>query len=68
MQNLGQFPVKINHHLAVNNEELAAIINALAFFHEFFTTEHPDIQIWLDVVRDQRIELIGQLATELLRI
>lgn len=64
MRYLGQLPVQINHHLAVNDEELAAIINACAFFHEFFTNEEQDIQIWLDVVRDQRIEVYDQLATK----
>ena len=68
MQNLGQFPVKINHHLSITDEERDALVNACAFFHEFFTEGQQCVTHWRDVARDQRLELFDQLSTKIARI
>jgi hypothetical protein len=68
MQNLGQFPVKINHHLAVTGEELNALFNACAFFHEYFAGGEIDMNNWREVARDERLELYSQLIDKLAQI
>jgi hypothetical protein len=67
MQNLGQFPVKINHHLSITDEERDALVNACAFFHWFFSGGEGVSQEWSEVARDSRIELFDQLATKIAR-
>ncbi len=65
MDYLGQFPVKINHHLSVTPEEQDAIVNALHFFHEYFSDGEICIPDWRDVANDQRLELFEQLARKI---
>ncbi len=65
MDNLGQFPVKINHHLSVTSEEQDAIVNALHFFHEYFSGDGISIPDWRDVANDQRLDLFDQLARKI---
>lgn len=65
MDYLGQFPVKINHHLSVTPEEQEAIVNALHFFYEYFSGSDTSISDWRDVAADSRLELFNQLATKI---
>lgn len=65
MDYLGQFPVKINHHLSVSSEEQEAIVNALAFFYDYFSGGDINIPDWRDVANDQRLELFNELARKI---
>ena len=62
MQNLGKLT---NHHLIISDEEQLALVNALAFFHEFFSDGLCDLKEWHEIARDQRIELFDQLARKI---
>lgn len=62
MDYLGQFPVKINHHLSVTPEERDAIVNALLFFQEYFSDDDICIADWRDVAKDSRLQLFSELA------
>lgn len=64
MHNLGQFPVKINQHFSASPEEVNALFNACAFFHEYFSGGDIDMPNWRDVARDERLELYAQLASK----
>lgn len=68
MQHLGQFPVKVNQHFSATPEELNALVNACAFFHEYFTDGEICLKDWKDVARDERLELYEQLASKFAQI
>lgn len=68
MQHLGQFPVKVNQHFSVTPEELNALVNACAFFHEYFSGGEISMSDWKDVARDERLELYAQLASKFAQI
>lgn len=65
MNYLGQFPVRTQHHFAVTPEEQDALVNALHFFHEYFSDSEICIKDWRDVAKDQRLELYTQLAVKI---
>ena len=68
MQHLGQFPVRINQHFSATPEELDALVNACAFFHEYFSGDEISMSDWKDVARDERLELYAQLASKFAQI
>ena len=62
MQHLGQLPVKVHQHFSCTPEELNALVNACAFFHEYFSDGEIVLRDWRDIARDERLELYSQLA------
>ena len=68
MQHLGQLPVQVHQHFSCTPEELNALVNACAFFHEYFSGADINMSDWRDVARDERLELYSQLADKFARI
>ena len=68
MHYFGQFPVRVNQHFSASPEELNALVNACAFFHEYFSGGDISMGDWKDVARDERLELYAQLANKFAQI
>lgn len=68
MQHLGHFPVKVNEHFSASPEELNALVNACAFFYEYFSGGDIDLSHWKDVARDEYLERYKQLASKFAQI
>jgi hypothetical protein len=65
MDHFGQFPVRIQQHFAVTPEEQDALVNALVFFHDYFSPGETNLADWRDVAQDQRLGLYSSLANKL---
>ena len=62
--------VTINHHIVVTDEEQCMIVNALAFFHQFYKYSGDGhrkeiIDDWQDVADDSNINQFDKLATKI---
>jgi hypothetical protein len=68
MNYLGQFPVKVNQHFSASPEELNALVNACAFFYEYFSGDDICMSDWKDVARDEYLERYKQLASKFAQI
>jgi hypothetical protein len=60
----------INHHIIITDEEQNMIVNALAFFQEFFSSvenaasgAHHSWKEWQDVANDTNLDAVDTLAT-----
>ena len=62
--------VVTNHHIVITDEEQNMIVNALAFFHEFFKYNgdgyrQETIDEWQDVADDSNVNAFDSLATKI---
>ncbi len=62
--------VVIKHHIVITDEEQNMIVNALAFFHEFFKYTRDDyrnetVSEWQDVADDSNVNAFDSLATKI---
>ena len=62
----------INHHIIITDEEQNMIVNALAFFQEFFSNvenaasgAHHSWEEWQDVADDTNLDAVDALATKI---
>jgi len=59
----------INHHIIISDEEQCMIVNALAFFEQFFQKHSwatsEVVQEWQDVADDTNLSLVDALATKI---
>ena len=60
----------INHHIIVSDEEQDMIVNALAFFFDFFKYtgdgyRQEMVEHWRDVADDSNINQFDSLATKI---
>ena len=65
-----QTKTTINHHIIINDEEQNMIVNALAFFNQFFKYtgdgfRKETIEEWQDVADDSNINDFDTLATKI---
>ena len=62
--------VVINHHLVVTDDEQHMIVNALAFFYQFFKYtgdgyRQETVDEWKDVADDSDVNAFDSLATKI---
>ncbi len=62
--------VVIKHHIVITDEEQNMIVNALAFFHEFFKYTRDGyrketVSEWQDVADDSNVNAFDSLATKI---
>tara|TARA_Y100000385_G_scaffold189487_1_gene195760 strand:+ start:305 stop:514 length:210 start_codon:yes stop_codon:yes gene_type:complete len=60
----------INHHIIITDEEQNMIVNALAFFEQFFqlgsnTPPSDVVEEWQDVADDTNLDAVDVLATKI---
>jgi len=62
----------INHHIIITDEEQYMVVNALAFFQEFFSSvensasgAHHSWKEWQDVADDTNLDAVDALATKI---
>lgn len=69
MDYLGQLPVRTNLHLVITPEERNALVNALAFFWDYYGSDDDiNLRDWQLVASDEPLPLYDQLATKLARL
>ena len=56
-----------NHHLALTDRELEMVINALAFFHAYYSQSAESFNgaSWQDIAADTHLPSVDGLATRL---
>ena len=62
--------VVTNHHIVITDEEQCMIVNALAFFHQFYKYNGDGhrmetIDEWQDVADDLNLNAVDALATKI---
>ena len=62
--------ISIDHHIIISDEEQDMIVNALAFFHEFFKYTGDDYRKeitseWQIVATDSNVNAFNSLATKI---
>ena len=60
----------MNHHIIITDEEQNMIVNALAFFEQFFqkgssTPPSDVVEEWQDVADDTNLSALDSLATKI---
>ena len=60
----------INHHIIITDEEQNMIVNALAFFNQFYKYtgagyRKETIEEWQDVANDTNLDAVDVLATKI---
>lgn len=73
MQQLGTFPVRVQHHLAITDRERDDLVNALSFFHAVFGPDRKDspasiVDAWKDVAKDTHLPSVDALATRIAQL